>query len=189
MTERPAPASAPIVVAVPGVVVLVGAAGSGKSTLAAARFDPSEVVSSDALREAVAGDPTDQRATRLAFSILHREVRRRLASGRLVVVDATNVERHARLALVRIARSAGAPLTAIVLLADGAAVHARNAGRPGRVVPADVVDRHLAALGRLGDDPAEISATLRLEGFTAVHLVDGGGPPPAIERRSRDRPG
>jgi hypothetical protein len=51
------------------------------------------------------------------------------------------------------------------------------------VVPADIVDRHLAALGRLGADGAAIQATLRLEGFAAVHLVDGLGPPAAIERR------
>jgi protein phosphatase len=173
----------PISVEVPGVVVLVGAAGAGKSTFAAARFDAAEILSSDDLRGAVAGDPSDQRATPLAFSILHREVRRRLAAGRLVVVDATNVERHARLGLVRLARAAGVPAVAIVLLADPATIHAQNAGRPGRVVPAEIVDRHLAALGRLGDGPDAIPVALALEGFAAVHLVDGSGTPPVIERR------
>ena len=168
---------------VPGVVVLVGAAGVGKSTFAAAHFDPAEILSSDALREAVSGDEADQRATRLAFSILHREVRRRLAAGRLVVVDATNVERHARLALVRLARAHGVPTVAVVLVADRATVHARNASRRHRVVPAEIVDRHLAALGRLGADGTAIAATLGLEGFAAVHLVDDLGPPAAIERR------
>jgi predicted kinase len=131
----------------------------------------------------VSGDEADQRATKVAFSILHREVRRRLGAGRLVVVDATNVERHARLALVRLARDHGVPIIAVVLLAARATVHARNASRGRRVVPADIVDRHLAALGRLGADGAAIQATLRLEGFAAVHLVDGLGPPAAIERR------
>jgi hypothetical protein len=77
----------------------------------------------------------------------------------------------------------GARVVAIVLLADGPAIHARNASRPGRVVPADIVDRHLAALGRLGDGPDAIRAALTLEGFAGVHLVDGSGPPPSIERR------
>ena len=180
----PEPAdSQALVVDAPGLVVLIGAAGAGKSTFAAATFEPAEVLSSDALREAVAGDPTDQRATRVAFSILHREVRRRLAAGRLVVVDATNVERHARLSLVRVARAAGRPAAAIVLAPDAATVHARNALRPGRVVPPDVVDRHLAALAQLGGDPAAIVATLRLEGFAAVHVVDDVGPPLVVRRR------
>lgn len=169
----------------PGVVVLVGAAGAGKSTLAASLFDGAEVVSSDEFREVVAGDPTDQRATRVAFSILHREVRRRLAAGRLVVVDATNVERHARLGIVRIARAAGVPAVAIVLAPDGASVHARNAGRPDRVVPPEVVDRHLAAVARLGADPAEIAAVLRLEGFAAVHVLGEGAAEIVVERRPR----
>ena len=176
-----------IVVDIPGLVVLVGAAGVGKSTFAAAVFEPADVLSSDALREAVAGDPADQRATRLAFSILHRDVRRRLTAGRLVVVDATNVERHARLALVRVARAAAVPSVAILLRADGATIHTRNALRPGRVVPPDIVDRHLAALRRLGDDPDAMAGTLRLEGFAAAPVVDALAPAVTIERR-RSRP-
>jgi protein phosphatase len=175
---------------VPGVVVLVGAAGAGKSTLAAALFDPDEILSSDALREAVTGDAADQASTRLAFSILHREARRRLAAGRLVVVDATNVERHARLALVRLARSAAVPAVAIVLRTDAATVHLRNATRPGRVVPPDVVDRHLQALARLGDGADETIATLRIEGFAGIHLVDDPALSLRVERRvTAGRPG
>lgn len=166
---------------VPGVVVLIGAAGAGKSTLAARLFDAADVVSSDAFREAVAGDAADQRATKVAFSILHREVRKRLVAGRLVVVDATNTQRHARLGLVRIARAAGAPAIAIVLAADGPAAHARNAARRGRVVPAEIVDRHLEAVARLGEDAAAIEAILTLEGFAAVHVV-GEGRSVVIER-------
>jgi predicted kinase len=165
--------------------VLVGAAGVGKSTFAAAHFEPAEILSSDALREAVTGDAADQRATKVAFSILHREVRRRLAAGRLVVVDATNVERHARLALVRLARTHAVPITALVLVANPATVQARNAARPGRVVPEGVVARHLEALARLGPDGTASVATLALEGFSSVHLVDGSGPPPTISRRRR----
>ena len=84
----------------PTLVVLVGAAGSGKSTFAARWFDPSEVLSSDAFREILSGDAADQRATKTAFSIIHREVTKRLAAGRTVVVDATNVEPSARRQLV-----------------------------------------------------------------------------------------
>jgi predicted kinase len=161
----------PIDIPVPGLVVLIGAAGAGKSTLAARLFEPSEIVSSDALREAVSGDPTDQRATRPAFRILHGEVRRRLAGGRLVVVDATNVEPTARATLRRLAGTARVPAIAIALVPPATEVHARNAKRAGRVVPQDVVDRHLGRLDRLGATAAAIGAALRAEGFAAAHVL------------------
>jgi protein phosphatase len=169
-------------VTVPGLVVLVGAAGAGKSTLAARLFAPAEIVSSDDVRGWLTGDPADQRATRLAFSVLHREVRRRLAAGGLAVVDATNVQGSARSALLRIARVAGAHATAIVVRTSPAEVHARNGARIGRVVPPDVVDRHLAALDALGPDPASIVARLVAEGFDAVHVLGGDEPAITLER-------
>ena len=161
----------PIEVPVPGLVVLVGAAGAGKSTLAARLFEPSEILSSDTLRAAISGNATDQRATRSAFAILHREVRRRLLAGRLVVVDATNVETTARAGLLRLADAAGVPAIAVVILSAASEVHARNAARVGRVVPADIVDRHLRRLGDLGAGPTAITARLREEGFAAAHVL------------------
>ena len=129
----------------PSLVLLVGAAGSGKSTLARRLFAPDEILSSDALRLAVSGDEADQRASPVAFRILHDRLASRMASGRLTVVDATNAERAHRRPLIARAASAGIPAVAIVLDLPDAEVHARNAARP-RVVGADVVDRHLAAV-------------------------------------------
>jgi predicted kinase len=153
----------------PSLVVLVGAAGSGKTTLAARLFAPDEVIASDDLRAAISGDAADQRATRPAFALLHREVRRRLAAGRIVVVDATSVERTARRSLVRLASLAGAPVTALVLALPPALVQARNAARLERPVPGEVVERHLARVASLvgAGDHAAID-TLRAEGFTTV---------------------
>ncbi len=160
-----------IEVPVPGVVVLVGPAGVGKSTLAARLFAPGETLSSDDLRGSIRGDPTDQSLTRVAFRILHRELAKRLAAGQLVVVDATNLTRAARLSILRSALPARAPVVGLVLVAPAATVRARNAARPGRAVPADVVDRQLAAAAALGGDEAEIAALLRAEGFAAVHVI------------------
>ena len=161
----------PIEIPVPGLVVLVGAAGAGKTTLAGRLFEPGEILSSDVLREMLSGDPADQRVTRPAFAILHREVRARLANGRLVVVDATNVTAHARASLRRLAGKAGVPAIAIVLAPPAADVHARNAGRSGRVVPVEIVDRHLAALRSLGSSTATIAAALAAEGFARAHVL------------------
>jgi predicted kinase len=159
-----------IEVAVPGVVVLVGPSGAGKTTLAAAAFAPEDVVSSDDLRAAVRGDPADQSATRVAFGILHRELVKRLAARRLVVVDATNLTVSGRSAILRRAAIAGAPAIALVLLPTADVVHVRNTARPGRSVPADVVDRQLTAAAALGGDARTIETGLRAEGFAAVHV-------------------
>jgi predicted kinase len=149
----------------PSLVVLVGAAGSGKSTLAARLFPRDAILSSDAFRAAVAGNEADQRATRTAFLILHRELARRLAAGRTTVVDATNVTAFARRSLVRRAAAAGVPAIAIVLDLDPALVLARNAARAGRVVPVHAVEQHQRDLAR------SMRRGLVDEGFAAVHVL------------------
>ena len=117
------------------------------------------------MRALIAGDEADQRATRSAFSVIHREVTKRLATGRLVVVDATNVERHARRALVRRAAAADAPAIAILFALPAEIVLARNASRVRRVVGRDIVERHLALVAALSPE------SLTAEGFAAVHTL------------------
>jgi predicted kinase len=156
---------APLVIPDPSLVLLVGAAGSGKTTLAARVFAADEVVSSDALRAAVAGDEADQAASRLAFRILHRTLDRRLARGQLTVIDATNAFAAHRWPLIRRASAASLPTVAIVFDLDPRLVHAQNAGR-SRIVDAAVVDRHLAAI-RATIDGNELVA----EGFASVIVL------------------
>jgi len=147
-------------------VVLVGAAGSGKSTLAARLFEAEDVLSSDAYRALASGDPSDQGVTRLAFSILHRELDRRLANRRTTVVDATNVTAYARRSLTRRAAHHGIAAIAIVLDLDPALVQARNATRAGRIVPNEAVARQLKSLAR-----SLRHGSLHSEGFSAVHVI------------------
>jgi protein phosphatase len=149
----------------PSLIVLVGPAGSGKSTLARRLFAADEILSSDALRAVVAGDEADQAASRTAFSILHRELARRLAAGKLTVVDATNLRREHRRPLLARAHQAGVPAVAVVLDLPVDVVRAQNAGR-ARVVDAEVVDRHLAWLRRSVDD-----GQLAAEGFAPVIVL------------------
>ncbi|HKD76911.1 MAG TPA: AAA family ATPase, partial [Ktedonobacterales bacterium] len=54
------------------LVVLIGPAASGKSTWAAQHFQPTQIVSSDAIRAMIADDEADQEASRDAFRIFHR---------------------------------------------------------------------------------------------------------------------
>jgi predicted kinase len=156
----------------PSLVVMIGAAGSGKTTLAARLFGPDEIVSSDELRAVISGDPGDQRATRPAFAMLHREVGRRLAAGRLVVVDATSIQRAARLALLRVAAVSGVGAAAVVLALPDEVVRARNEARVGRRVPPDVVEEHLRKVARLvGSSDRVAQETLRDEGFATVFVL------------------
>ena len=164
-----------IVLPDPCLVVLVGAAGSGKSTFAARHFAPSEVLSSDAFRELVSGDPANQAATRPAFAALHAALARRLGDRRLTVVDATSVQTHARRQLTRRAAEAGVPAIAVVLDLPVAVVLARNAARPDRVVPEAAVRRQLAELDRslrAGHlDGEGFASVVRLTGAAAVEAV------------------
>src|SRR6188508_2376217 len=94
----------PITIPNLSLVVLIGASGSGKSSFARKQFLPTEVLSSDFCRGLVADDENDQGATGDAFDVLHYIAAKRLAAGRLTVVDATNVQREARKPLVALAR-------------------------------------------------------------------------------------
>src|SRR5690349_21070337 len=97
------------------LVTLVGISGSGKSTFARRHFAPSQVLSSDAFRAMVADDENDQSASADAFDALHYVAGKRLRAGRLTVVDATNVQPHARAGLVALAREHDVLPVAVVL--------------------------------------------------------------------------
>jgi protein phosphatase len=155
-------------VADPSLVVLVGAAGAGKSTFAARHFAPDEILSSDRFRAIVSGDEANQAATKAAFGVLHKALERRLANGRLTVIDATSIEPSARRGLLARAKAAGIPGIAIVLDMPAATVLARNAARPARVVDMAVVQRQLERLRTSLDGPAP---SISREGFAAVVIL------------------
>ena len=146
------------------LVVLVGVTGSGKSTFARAHFKPTEVISSDFCRGLVADDENDQSATPAAFELLHYIAGRRLAGGRLTVVDATNVQPEARRELVLLAREHDVLPVAIVLDLPEKLCAERNASRPDRDFGAHVLRRQRGQLRRGLNH-------LRREGFRTVHVL------------------
>lgn len=114
------------------LVLLVGASGSGKSSFARKHFLPTEVISSDFCRALVADDENDQSATADAFDLLHEIVRKRLARGRLTVVDATNVQPEARKSLIALAKELHLFTEAIVFDLSERICQDRNVHRPDR---------------------------------------------------------
>jgi protein phosphatase len=150
----------------PSLVVLVGVTGSGKSTLARRLFAPTQVLSSDAFRAMVADDENDQSATGPAFDALHHVAGLRLRAGRVTVVDATNVQPHARAALVHLAREHDVLPVAIVLDVAESVCWERTKVRPDRDFGRGVVTRQNRDLRRsLG--------RLRSEGFRKIYILKG----------------
>ncbi len=146
------------------LVVLIGASGSGKSTFARAHFAPTEIVSSDFCRGLVADDENDQSASGDAFDLLHFITGKRLAAGRLTVIDATNVQPESRKQLVALAREHDVLPVAIVLdLPEGVCAD-RNSTRPDRQFGPRVIRRQRDQLRRG-------LRGLQKEGFRRVHVL------------------
>src|SRR3954449_1421014 len=114
------------------LVVLVGPSGSGKSTFARRHFKPTEILSSDACRAMVSDDENDQAVTKDAFEVLRFIAGKRLALGRLTVVDATNVQPEARRPLVELAKQYHCLPVAIVLDLPERVCQDQNRGRTDR---------------------------------------------------------
>jgi protein phosphatase len=162
------------------LVVLVGVSGSGKSTFARSHFAPTEVLSSDFCRGLVADDENDQSASKDAFDVLHFIAGKRLAAGRLTVIDATNVQPDARKQLVALAREHDVLPVAIVLDLPESVCQERNAARPDRNFGRHVIGRQRQQLRRG-------LRSLKREGFRHVHVLDGVDEVAAVERIERTR--
>jgi protein phosphatase len=130
------------------LVVLIGPSGCGKSSFAREHFKPTEVLSSDFCRGLVSDNENDQTATSDAFDVLHYVARKRLAAGRLTVVDATNVQPDARKPLVALAREFHVLPVAIVLNLPEKLCHERNHSRQDRQFGPHVVRNQSQQLRR-----------------------------------------
>jgi polynucleotide kinase-phosphatase len=148
------------------LVALVGISGSGKSTFARRHFAPTQVLSSDTFRAMVADDENDQSASADAFDVLHYVAGKRLRAGRLTVVDATNLQPHARAGLVNVAREHDVLPVAIVLDVPESLCWERTQSRADRTFGRQV-------LGRMQRDLRRSIGQLGREGFRKVHVLRG----------------
>ena len=146
------------------LVTLIGSSGAGKSTFAKRHFKPTEVLSSDYCRGLVSDDENSMAATADAFAVLHFIAAKRLAAGRLTVVDATNVQPESRKPLVALAREYHVLPVAIVLDMPEELCRERNRTRPDRTFGPHVIRQQLQQLRRS-------LRGLQREGFRHVFIL------------------
>lgn len=148
------------------LVALIGASGSGKSTLSRRHFRSTEILSSDFFRGLVSDDENDQSCTIDAFDALYYTLAKRLARGKLTVVDATNVRAEDRKHVIEHARKFHCFAVAIVLNTPEKVCQERNRLRPDRDFGPHVIRRQVTELKRG-------LRGLEKEGFRYVHILDG----------------
>jgi len=144
------------------LVILIGPSGGGKSTFARTHFKPTEILSSDFCRGLVSDDENDQGATTDAFAVLHFIAAKRLAAGKLVVIDATNVQTEDRKNLLALARDYHVLPVAIVFNLPEQICYERNRQRPDRNFGPHVVRRQLSQMRRSLHD-------LKRDGFRYIY--------------------
>src|SRR6266852_3402504 len=156
------------------LVVLIGPSGSGKSTFAREHFKSTEVLSSDFYRGLVSDDENDQSATKDAFEALHYIAAKRLAAGKLTVIDATNVQAEARKPLLALARGYHCLSVAIVFNLQEKLCQERNQHRSDRDFGPHVVRQQCSQLRRSLHG-------LQREGFTSVSVFTSPEQVDAVE--------
>jgi len=136
------PSSLPLLPLVvdPLLVIMIGPSGAGKSRYVQETWDTDVVVSSDGIRQRLLGSQWhDPSYNRHVFSALHAIVKARLEHSLFTVVDATNLKRKDRLAVVALAPE-GAKVQYVVV--NRLMVDKKRDGGWRNELGFDLIDKH-----------------------------------------------
>lgn len=147
------------------LVLLVGPSGTGKSTFARKHFSSTEILSSDFFRGMVSDSEHNQKASRDAFEVLHLIAEKRLARGRLTVIDATNLYSDARRPFLTMARKYHVQTVAIALQLPLETCQSQNQQREDRIVDSHIIADQVSlfdkAMARIPEERFDFLYTLR----------------------------
>ena len=146
------------------VVALIGTSSSGKTSFAKKYFKPTEVLSSDYFRALISDDENNQKVTPQAFDTLYYVANKRLELGLLTVIDATNVQREARMSVLNLAKGQNCPAVAIVLDMPEQLCQKRHDNRTDRDFGYSVIKRQSSQL-------RQSLKHLQKEGFLYVYTL------------------
>lgn len=144
---------------------MVGGTSSGKSSFAAKHFKLTEILSSDFFRAMITDDENDQSISADAFDLLYYAANKRLNHMKLTVIDATNLQEHARKQVIDLAREQNVHAVAIVLNLPEEILQERNKARPERNYPPRVIRQHCQQVHRC-------IRNLKREGFRFVYVIN-----------------
>lgn len=147
------------------LVVLIGASGAGKSSFAKKHFKSTEVISSDFCRGLICDDENNQAVSKDAFAVVHYIAAKRLAAGKLTVIDATNVQKEDRKHLLNLAKEYHCLPVAIALNLPEQLCHDRNLHRPDRNFGVHVVRRQRESM-------RQSLKHLKREGFRYSYILN-----------------
>ena len=147
------------------LVVLIGASGAGKSSFAKKHFKSTEIISSDFCRGLICDDENNQAVSKDAFAVVHYIAAKRLAAGKLTVIDATNVQKEDRKHLLELAKEYHCLPVAIALNLPEQLCHDRNQQRPNRNFGVHVVRRQRESM-------RQSLKHLKREGFRYSYILN-----------------
>lgn len=146
----------------PILAVMIGISGSGKSTYANGLKTSlkADLVETDAIREELTGDASDQSQNYKVFQVAKKRVNDLLSQGKNAIIDATSVSVRDRKDWIQIGRDNNAEVRAYFIDTPIDVCKSQNRKRQRRV-PDEVIDRQASRL----------ESPTKAEGFDTVTVV------------------
>lgn len=146
----------------PILAVMVGISGSGKSTYAQGLKTSlkADLVETDAIREELTGDASDQSQNYKVFQVAKKRVNDLLSQGKNTIIDATSLTVRDRKDWIDIGKNNNAEIRVYFIDTPVDICKSQNRKR-SRKVPDDVIDRQASKL----------ESPTKFEGFDIVTII------------------